>query len=156
MQETWFGSLSQEDLLEKKMATHSGILAWEIPWIAELGGLESMGLQSLTCLSPSTRTTKFVGTSQSGPPPTSKPSLATGGQTWNQTIQPAPKCYKNSQWKAACYLKHKIMGESETATKAPDFQATEQIQLCSGIHFLCFGQLFRTEKFFKCLLKIKS
>ena len=82
------------------------------------------GLRSLTCLSPSTRTTKFVGTSQPGPPPTSKPSLVTGGQTWNQTIQPAPKCYKNSQWKAACYLKHKIMGESETATKAPDFQAT--------------------------------
>ena len=31
--------------LEKKMATHSGILAWEIPWTEEPGGLESMGLQ---------------------------------------------------------------------------------------------------------------
>ena len=30
---------SQEDLLEKEMATHSSILAWEIPWIAEPGGL---------------------------------------------------------------------------------------------------------------------
>jgi len=39
MQETWFGSQSQEDLLEKEMATHSSILAWEIPWIAEPGGL---------------------------------------------------------------------------------------------------------------------
>ena len=45
MQETWFGSLSQEDLLEKEMATHSSILAWEIPWIAEPGGLQSMGSQ---------------------------------------------------------------------------------------------------------------
>ena len=31
MQETWVGSLSQEDPLEKEMATHSSILAWEIP-----------------------------------------------------------------------------------------------------------------------------
>ena len=60
MQETWFGSQSQEDLLEKEMATHSSILAWEIPWIAEPGGLQSMGLQSLTRLSQSIITTKFV------------------------------------------------------------------------------------------------
>ena len=31
MQETWVQSLGQEDLLEKEMATHSNILAWEIP-----------------------------------------------------------------------------------------------------------------------------
>ena len=36
-------SLSQEDLLEEGMATHSSILAWEIPWIEEPGGLQSMG-----------------------------------------------------------------------------------------------------------------
>ena len=34
-----------EDLLEKGMATHSSILAWEIPWTEEPGGLQSMGLQ---------------------------------------------------------------------------------------------------------------
>ena len=28
----WVGSLGQEDLLEKEMATHSNILTWEIPW----------------------------------------------------------------------------------------------------------------------------
>ena len=39
-----FGSLGQEDPLEKAMATHSGILAWEIPWTEEPGGLQSMGL----------------------------------------------------------------------------------------------------------------
>ena len=34
--------------LEKEMATHSSILAWEIPWIEELDGLLSMGSQSQT------------------------------------------------------------------------------------------------------------
>ena len=45
MQETQDRFLDQEDPLEKEMATHSSILAWEIPWIEELGGLESMGSQ---------------------------------------------------------------------------------------------------------------
>ena len=40
-------SLSQEDPLEKEMATHSNILAWEIPWTEEAGGLQSIGLQQL-------------------------------------------------------------------------------------------------------------
>ena len=35
MQETWVQSLGQEDPLEKEMATHSSILAWEIPWTEE-------------------------------------------------------------------------------------------------------------------------
>ena len=37
--------LGEEDPLEKEMATHSSILAWEIPWMEEPGGLQSMGLQ---------------------------------------------------------------------------------------------------------------
>ena len=44
MQETQVQSLSQEDPLEKEMATFSSILAWEIPWTEEPGGLHSMGL----------------------------------------------------------------------------------------------------------------
>jgi len=32
MQELWVGSLGGEEPLEKEMATHSSILAWEIPW----------------------------------------------------------------------------------------------------------------------------
>ena len=44
MQETWVRSLGREDPLEE-MATHSGILAWEIPWTEEPGGLQSMGSQ---------------------------------------------------------------------------------------------------------------
>ena len=36
--------LRQEDLLGKEMATHSSILAWEIPWTEESGRLQSMGL----------------------------------------------------------------------------------------------------------------
>ena len=45
MQETSVQSLGQEDPLEKEMATHSCILAWEIPWTEEPGGLQIMGLQ---------------------------------------------------------------------------------------------------------------
>ena len=45
MQETWFPSLGREDPLEKEMATHSSILAWNIPWRGEPGGLESVGSQ---------------------------------------------------------------------------------------------------------------
>ena len=44
MQETRVQALSWADLLEKGMATHSSILAWEISWTMEPGGLPSMGL----------------------------------------------------------------------------------------------------------------
>ena len=37
MEETWVPSLSQEDPLQKEMATHSRILAWEISWTEEPG-----------------------------------------------------------------------------------------------------------------------
>ena len=43
--ETWVQSLGREDPLEKEMAIHSSTLAWEIPWMEELGGLQSVGLQ---------------------------------------------------------------------------------------------------------------
>ena len=43
--ETRVQFLGQEDPLEKEIATHSSILAWEIPWTEEPGGLQSMGLQ---------------------------------------------------------------------------------------------------------------
>ena len=46
-QETQVQSLSWEDTLEKKMATHSSILAWKFPWTEEPGGLQSMELQEL-------------------------------------------------------------------------------------------------------------
>ena len=45
MQEMRIQSLSQEDPLEKEMATHSSILAWEIPWREEPARLQSMGSQ---------------------------------------------------------------------------------------------------------------
>ena len=44
-QETRVQSLGREDLLEKEMATHSSILAWEISWTVEPGRLQSTGLQ---------------------------------------------------------------------------------------------------------------
>ena len=45
MQETRVQPLSQEDPLEKEMATHPSILAWRIPGTEEPGGLQSMGSQ---------------------------------------------------------------------------------------------------------------
>ena len=45
MQETWVRSLGWEDFLEKGMATHFSILAWEITWTEERSRLQSMGLQ---------------------------------------------------------------------------------------------------------------
>ena len=44
-QEAWIQSKGQKDPLEKEMATHPSILAWEIPWAEEPGGLQSMGSQ---------------------------------------------------------------------------------------------------------------
>ena len=41
--ETHVQALGQEDPLEKELATHSSILAWEIPWTEEPGGLQPMG-----------------------------------------------------------------------------------------------------------------
>ena len=43
VQETWVSSLGEEDPLEKEMATHSSIPAWETPWTEEPGGLPSLG-----------------------------------------------------------------------------------------------------------------
>ena len=42
MQEMQVRSLGREDPLEEKMATHSSVLAWPIPWTEEPGGLQSM------------------------------------------------------------------------------------------------------------------
>ena len=44
MKETWVQSPGWEDTLEEEMATHSNILAWEIPWTEEPSRLQSTGL----------------------------------------------------------------------------------------------------------------
>ena len=46
LQETQVQSLGQEDPLEKEMATHSSILAWEIPWTEKPGEQQFMGCQN--------------------------------------------------------------------------------------------------------------
>ena len=45
VKETQVQSQGREHTLKKEMATHSGILAWKIPWTEKPGGLQSMGLQ---------------------------------------------------------------------------------------------------------------
>ena len=42
-QETWIPFLGREDPLEEEMTTYSSILAWEIAWTEEPGGLQSLG-----------------------------------------------------------------------------------------------------------------
>ena len=49
MQEMWARFLGQEDHLEKEMATHFNILAWEIPWTEEPDRLQSMGTRLSNC-----------------------------------------------------------------------------------------------------------
>ena len=44
MQETWVQSSGRENPLEKRMETHSSILAWRVPWTEEPGGLQPMGV----------------------------------------------------------------------------------------------------------------
>ena len=57
----WVQSLGWEDPLEKEMAAHSRIFAWEIPWTEEPGRLQSMGLQkSWTRLSDFTSTKEHL------------------------------------------------------------------------------------------------
>ena len=47
VQEKHTRDVGEEEFLEKEMATHSSILAWEISWTEETGGLQSMGLQTV-------------------------------------------------------------------------------------------------------------
>ena len=47
VQKTWVPFLSWEDTLEKETASHSSILAWEIPWTDDPGGLQSLRLHEL-------------------------------------------------------------------------------------------------------------
>ena len=50
VEKTWVQFLGQEDPLEKGMATHSSITAWEIPWTEEPGRLQPMGSQRVRLL----------------------------------------------------------------------------------------------------------
>ena len=47
MQDTWVQSLGWEDPLEKEMATHSSLLAWEISWTEKPGRLQLMKSQTV-------------------------------------------------------------------------------------------------------------
>ena len=59
-QEMWVGSLQGEAPLGEEMAAYSNILAWEIPWPEEPGGLQSMGSQSRAWLGNWAHTTKVL------------------------------------------------------------------------------------------------
>ena len=65
MQETRVRSLALEDSLEKEMATHSSILAWEIPQTEDPGGPQSMGSQKNHSWLSDFKTSSIVGQSDS-------------------------------------------------------------------------------------------
>ena len=67
VQETWVQSLGLEDPLEKKRVTHSSILAWEIPWTEEPGGLQLMGSQKSQTRLGNLTTAATKGSFQGGP-----------------------------------------------------------------------------------------
>ena len=92
-------SLGQKDPLEKETATHSSILAWEIPWIEELGGLESMGSQmSQTWLSDSTTRNQHVRDgSWNLIPEAWNPSINT--LFWGLETEPSPFLIQSSEFK---------------------------------------------------------
>ena len=71
----WVRSLGWEDPLEKELATHSGILAWTIPWTEEPGGIHSMGSQNWTRL-------KLLGTH-------ARTALRSAGEAQRQAQQQA-------------------------------------------------------------------
>jgi len=60
MQETWVQPPAQEDPLENGMTNCSSTLAWETPWTAELGGLQSMGLQRVGHNEATKNNTKYI------------------------------------------------------------------------------------------------
>ena len=60
MKEMCVRPLDQGDPLEEETATHSSILAWEIPWTEEPGGLQSLGSQSWTRLKELSTHTRMV------------------------------------------------------------------------------------------------
>ena len=59
-QEAWIRSLGQEDPLEKEMATHPSILAWENPWREEPYGLQSIGLKEPITATPVTKQQQLI------------------------------------------------------------------------------------------------
>ena len=60
-------SLGGEDPLEEKMAAHSRILAWRIPWTEEPGGLQVIGLQRVEHMTEVTKHAHTHGRAQKGP-----------------------------------------------------------------------------------------
>ena len=91
----WVQSL--EDPLEKEMATHFSILAWEIPWTEEPGGQQSMGLQRVkrklaTERSTATSSLGFPGSSAVKNPPANAGRLDpwVGKIPWRRKWQPTP------------------------------------------------------------------
>ena len=128
MQETWFRSLCWEDALEKEMATHSGILAWEIPLTEEPGGLQSMGSQRV-------RHDWTTEHSTWVPRPAKKPKVKS---------DPRPRCAECSEGAPHRLLSAFGEGERNSSRRnrgnprewSPGQQGFSELALTSLMHFL--------------------
>ena len=69
MQETWVAPLGREDSLEKEMAPHSSILAWEIPWTEEPGGLRTVHGAAEADATEHSSTMQYPCSERRAPPP---------------------------------------------------------------------------------------
>ena len=71
MQETWVHPLGQEDPLEKQMAPHSSILAWEMPWTEEPVGYSPWGPKESEAIKQLNNNIKHKADKSPTPPPES-------------------------------------------------------------------------------------
>ena len=124
MQEMSASSPGQKDILEKKMTTHSRILAWKIPWTEEPGRLKSVGLQRARHDCPTEREWSFIlvttvccghcsqlitSTLRPGEVSWSAKSLDQETPGWNARLIPSfsffsPILYNKGQQSTACGL----------------------------------------------------
>ena len=145
MQETQVRSLGWEDPLEKKMAAHSSILAWKIPWTAELGRLLSMGSQRVghdwvTSLSLFTfmhwrrkwqPTPVFLPGESQGQEPGGLPSM--GQQQQHDLMMWALKKQNKMQTGSSCRKHLKTEGDSlflALKMEGPTWKGTQMVSRC--------------------------
>ena len=145
MQETQVQSLGQEDPLEKRMATHCSILAWEIPWTEEPGGLQGsqrVGHDWVTLpLTYQSRRALSKSSSEMRTPCKDKHTRKMA--MWRHRLRLALCCHRPANaWQlpeAGKYKEGSTPGGfgGNMALSTPWFQIS-RLQRCERLHFCCF------------------
>ena len=134
MQKTQVWSLGREDPLKKEMATHSCLLAWEIPWTEEPGGLQSTGSKkSQTQLRDSTHTQGLLGQNVCGREADGDAQkIEIGFPWWLSGKESACQCrrpefdpwvwkipWRKKRWPTPVFLPRKSYGQSRLVSYSP-------------------------------------